>query len=43
MMHAFSFCYTRAWVAGICGGPDGAYSIALSGGYEDDIDLGYAL
>ncbi|KAG9222839.1 hypothetical protein PLEOSDRAFT_1101745 [Pleurotus ostreatus PC15] len=31
-----------AWVAGICGGPDGAYSIALSGGYEDDIDLGYA-
>ncbi len=21
-------------------GPDGAYSIALSGGYEDDLDLG---
>lgn len=30
------------WVAGISGGPDGAYSVALSGGYEDDVDLGYA-
>lgn len=30
------------WVAGISGGPDGAYSIALSGGYEDDVDLGEA-
>ncbi|WAR11774.1 UHRF1-like protein, partial [Mya arenaria] len=33
----------RAWkptVAGIHGGPDGAYSIALSGGYDDNIDLG---
>ncbi|KAG6851040.1 hypothetical protein H0H93_002932 [Arthromyces matolae] len=30
-------------VAGISGGPDGAYSVALSGGYEDDVDLGYAL
>ena len=27
-------------MAGIHGGPDGAYSIALSGGYEDDIDMG---
>nr|KAG5686289.1 hypothetical protein BaRGS_010893 [Batillaria attramentaria] len=27
-------------VAGIHGGEEGAYSIALSGGYEDDIDLG---
>ncbi|THH15984.1 hypothetical protein EW146_g4588 [Bondarzewia mesenterica] len=30
------------WVAGISGSSDGAYSIALSGGYEDDVDLGYA-
>ncbi|EJD47650.1 hypothetical protein AURDEDRAFT_183834 [Auricularia subglabra TFB-10046 SS5] len=30
------------FVAGICAGPQGAYSIALSGGYEDDVDLGYA-
>jgi hypothetical protein len=30
----------RPTVAGIYGGPDGAYSIALSGGYEDDIDRG---
>ncbi|VDB86462.1 unnamed protein product [Peniophora sp. CBMAI 1063] len=28
------------WVAGIAGGPKGAYSLALSGGYEDDVDLG---
>ncbi|TCD71502.1 hypothetical protein EIP91_008883 [Steccherinum ochraceum] len=27
-------------VAGITCGPDGAYSVALSGGYEDDVDLG---
>ncbi|KAH8102638.1 hypothetical protein BXZ70DRAFT_1070881 [Cristinia sonorae] len=27
-------------VAGITSGPDGAYSVALSGGYEDDVDLG---
>ncbi|KAI0094919.1 hypothetical protein BDY19DRAFT_982245 [Irpex rosettiformis] len=31
---------TRPWVAGISGGPDGCYSVALSGGYEDDVDLG---
>lgn len=31
------------WVAGISGGPNGAHSVALSGGYEDDVDLGYAL
>ena len=30
----------RPWVAGIHGGADGAYSVALSGGYEDDIDMG---
>ncbi|KAH7880694.1 PUA-like domain-containing protein [Lentinula edodes] len=30
------------WVAGISGGPEGAYSVALSGGYDDDIDDGYA-
>ncbi|KAF4623339.1 hypothetical protein D9613_001819 [Agrocybe pediades] len=29
-------------VGGISGGSQGAYSIALSGGYEDDVDLGYA-
>ncbi|KAJ7225482.1 PUA-like domain-containing protein [Mycena pura] len=31
------------WVAGISGGDKGAYSVALSGGYPDDIDEGYAL
>ncbi|KAF8078592.1 PUA-like domain-containing protein [Lyophyllum atratum] len=30
------------WVAGISGGSEGAYSVALSGGYDDDVDLGYA-
>ncbi|KAJ7619061.1 PUA-like domain-containing protein, partial [Mycena polygramma] len=30
------------WVAGISGGHQGAYSVALSGGYPDDVDLGYA-
>ena len=30
----------RPTVAGIHAGPEGAYSIALSGGYEDDVDLG---
>ena len=25
---------------GIHAGPKGAYSIALSGGYEDDVDMG---
>jgi hypothetical protein len=30
-------------VAGITTGEHGAYSIAMSGGYEDDVDLGYAL
>ncbi|KAI0669923.1 hypothetical protein C8Q78DRAFT_976572 [Trametes maxima] len=30
------------WVAGISAGPQGAYSVALSGGYEDDIDYGDA-
>jgi E3 ubiquitin-protein ligase UHRF1 len=32
------------FVAGISGDPkEGAYSVALSGGYDDDVDLGYAL
>lgn len=32
------------FVAGIAGSAvDGAYSVALSGGYDDDVDLGYAL
>ncbi|KAI6153562.1 PUA-like domain-containing protein [Pisolithus tinctorius] len=30
------------WVSGIAPGQDGAYSVAISGGYEDDIDDGYA-
>ncbi|KAJ3548403.1 hypothetical protein NM688_g5305 [Phlebia brevispora] len=30
------------WVAGIAPGPDGCYSVALSGGYEDDVDAGEA-
>ncbi|KAH8828058.1 PUA-like domain-containing protein [Flagelloscypha sp. PMI_526] len=30
------------WVAGIAPGPEGAYSVAMSGGYDDDVDLGYA-
>ena len=36
----FMYIVFRPTVAGIHGGPEGAYSIALSGGYEDDIDLG---
>ncbi|TEB35009.1 hypothetical protein FA13DRAFT_1707182 [Coprinellus micaceus] len=32
------------WVGGISGSKkDGAHSVALSGGYDDDVDLGYAL
>lgn len=31
----------RPTVAGIHGGPEGAYSIALSGNYEDNIDIGH--
>ncbi|KAH9946643.1 hypothetical protein B0H21DRAFT_778993 [Amylocystis lapponica] len=34
--------FSSPFVAGISGGPQGAYSVALSGGYEDDIDLGNA-
>ena len=30
----------RPPVSGIHGGEDGCYSVALSGGYEDDLDLG---
>ncbi|KIK95244.1 hypothetical protein PAXRUDRAFT_398876 [Paxillus rubicundulus Ve08.2h10] len=30
------------WVGGISPGPHGAYSVALSGGYDDDVDAGYA-
>ena len=32
--------FARPTVAGIHGGEDGCYSIALSGGYEDDLDYG---
>lgn len=38
-----NFWSTRPWVAGIAPGRDGAYSVCLSGGYEDDVDEGYAL
>jgi putative restriction endonuclease len=30
----------RPWVAGICGANDGAESVVISGGYEDDVDDG---
>ncbi|EAU93010.2 hypothetical protein CC1G_06730 [Coprinopsis cinerea okayama7 len=30
------------YVQGISGGKNGAYSVALSGGYDDDVDMGYA-
>lgn len=33
----------RPWVGGIAVGPLGAYSVALSGGYEDDVDFGEGL
>ena len=33
----------RPVVAGITCGPQGAFSVALSGGYDDDVDLGYGL
>ena len=40
---AFSDPHARPWVAGIQGDPEsGAFSIALSGGYSDDVDLGEA-
>ncbi|KAJ7883870.1 hypothetical protein B0H14DRAFT_2564639 [Mycena olivaceomarginata] len=29
-------------IAGISGGHDGTYSVAISGGYDDDVDCGYA-
>ena len=35
-----SFFNFRPVIAGIHPGPKGAYSIALSGGYEDDLDYG---
>lgn len=36
-----NFLYFRPWVAGIHGNPrDGCFSLALSGGYPEDIDLG---
>ena len=38
-----TFVHHRPLVAGITVGPDGAYSVALSGGYEDDVDLGEGL
>ncbi len=31
----------RPVVAGIHGGPQGAYSVAVSGGYDEDVDQGY--
>lgn len=48
VLHCRAACSTDAihapFVAGIAGSAaDGAYSVALSGGYDDDVDLGYAL
>jgi len=40
IMQFVTVVVVRPTVAGIHPGPEGAYSIALSGGYEDDIDLG---
>ena len=34
------FSFFRPTVAGIHGGEEGCYSLALSGGYEDDLDYG---
>jgi hypothetical protein len=35
---------SRPFVAGISGDSQlGAYSVALSGGYDDDVDMGYGL
>ena len=41
--HIANFSSARPWVAGIAPGKDGAYSVCLSGGHEDDVDEGYAL
>lgn len=41
--NTFSNKVNRPPVGGISGGKDGAHSVALSGGYDDDVDLGYAL
>ncbi|KAF8168069.1 PUA-like domain-containing protein [Crassisporium funariophilum] len=30
------------WVGGISGGPQGAHSVVLNGGYDDDVDFGYS-
>lgn len=47
MFSGFQLCagssFISPWVGGISGGPQGAFSVALSGGYDDDVDLGYAL
>ena len=40
LLHVLYLCFSRPTVAGIHSGPDGCYSVALSGGYEDDIDYG---
>lgn len=42
-LSSIDMSFHRPYVAGISGGSSGTYSIALSGGYEDDVDLGYAL
>ena len=40
ILHCILLCHFRPPVMGIHAGPKGAYSIALSGGYEDDVDMG---
>ena len=37
------FAFLSPWVGGIAVGPKGAYSVALSGGYDDDVDFGVGL
>lgn len=39
----FTEQFLRPWVGGIAVGPKGAYSVALSGGYDDDVDIGEGL
>ena len=41
--HFSTLASCSPWVAGIAPGPKGAFSVALSGGYEDDVDVGEGL
>jgi hypothetical protein len=37
------YTFGSPWVGGISPSLQGAYSVALSGGYDDDVDMGYGL